>query len=57
MFSEKMGLESGWNCHISLLNDCELPSGEAESISDNSDFKKINEALGKLGLFFFLIWF
>lgn len=21
VFSEKMGLESGWNCHISLLND------------------------------------
>lgn len=21
VFSEKMGLESGWNCHISLLSD------------------------------------
>ncbi len=21
VFSEKMGLEAGWNCHISLLND------------------------------------
>jgi len=21
VFSEKMGLESGWNCHISLLGD------------------------------------
>lgn len=23
VFSEKMGLESGWNCHISLLSDCD----------------------------------
>ncbi|XP_028171231.1 transmembrane protein 94 isoform X3 [Ostrinia furnacalis] len=23
VFSEKMGLESGWNCHISLMNDTE----------------------------------
>ena len=22
VFSEKMGLESGWNCHISLLSNC-----------------------------------
>ncbi|MCP3665793.1 MAG: hypothetical protein GY696_25405 [Gammaproteobacteria bacterium] len=24
MFSEKMGLESGWNCHISLRSDVDL---------------------------------
>ena len=28
VFSEKMGLESGWNCHISLLSD------------ENSDMKE-----------------
>lgn len=26
VFSEKMGLESGWNCHISLMNDDSKPS-------------------------------
>jgi hypothetical protein len=30
VFSEKMGLEAGWNCHISLLND---PGGGANSES------------------------
>ncbi|XP_011498921.1 PREDICTED: uncharacterized protein KIAA0195 isoform X1 [Ceratosolen solmsi marchali] len=30
VFSEKMGLESGWNCHISLLSEC------ASSNLDNS---------------------
>ena len=23
VFSEKMGLETGWNCHISLKSSCE----------------------------------
>ncbi|XP_048482654.1 transmembrane protein 94 [Plutella xylostella] len=27
VFSEKMGLESGWNCHISLMSDDEPKSG------------------------------
>ncbi|XP_055549680.1 transmembrane protein 94 isoform X2 [Wyeomyia smithii] len=36
VFSEKMGLESGWNCHISLLsdNDSAMPSP-----SKNFEFK------------------
>lgn len=28
VFSEKMGLESGWNCHISLLSDKKSESKE-----------------------------
>lgn len=24
VFSEKMGLESGWNCHISLLSEADV---------------------------------
>ncbi|XP_058815136.1 transmembrane protein 94 isoform X2 [Topomyia yanbarensis] len=36
VFSEKMGLESGWNCHISLLSDNE--SG-IPSPSKNFEFK------------------
>lgn len=33
VFSEKMGLESGWNCHISLLSDdhSSLPSPQSQS--------------------------
>ncbi|KAL0840966.1 hypothetical protein ABMA28_014754 [Loxostege sticticalis] len=30
VFSEKMGLESGWNCHISLMNDS-VPSNTISS--------------------------
>ncbi|XP_075158243.1 transmembrane protein 94-like protein l(2)k05819 isoform X2 [Haematobia irritans] len=29
VFSEKMGLESGWNCHISLLSETDDKSGNA----------------------------
>ncbi len=28
VFSEKMGLESGWNCHISLLSEKDLETKE-----------------------------
>ena len=28
VFSEKMGLESGWNCHISLLSEKDMETKE-----------------------------
>lgn len=31
VFSEKMGLESGWNCHISLLSESDDKAGNAAS--------------------------
>ncbi|XP_047738197.1 transmembrane protein 94 [Hyalella azteca] len=31
VFSEKMGLESGWNCHISLLDDKNKGSGDGSA--------------------------
>lgn len=42
VFSEKMGLESGWNCHISLLPDADVIQlvdgyGANEGISVNTD--------------------
>lgn len=33
VFSEKMGLESGWNCHISLLSDAAADNKEANGES------------------------
>ncbi|XP_011179883.2 transmembrane protein 94 isoform X3 [Zeugodacus cucurbitae] len=33
VFSEKMGLESGWNCHISLLNEAD----DKASMNTNAD--------------------
>lgn len=35
VFSEKMGLEAGWNCHISLLNDKVSP-GRSDMSSNTS---------------------
>ena len=35
VFSEKMGLEAGWNCHISLLNDKTSP-GRSDMSSNTS---------------------
>ncbi|KAK2192271.1 hypothetical protein NP493_35g02031 [Ridgeia piscesae] len=35
VFSEKMGLEAGWNCHISLLNDKTTP-GRSDMSSNTS---------------------
>lgn len=39
VFSEKMGLESGWNCHISLLSDdhSNVPSPRSQSNDFNAD--------------------
>ncbi|XP_026818266.1 transmembrane protein 94 isoform X1 [Rhopalosiphum maidis] len=43
VFSEKMGLESGWNCHISLLGDTQTrtrldPSEGAATCDDETSF-------------------
>lgn len=37
VFSEKMGLESGWNCHISLLSDDHSNVPSPKSLSRNFD--------------------
>lgn len=37
VFSEKMGLESGWNCHISLLSDDSSGSASPKKKPRNSD--------------------
>lgn len=37
VFSEKMGLESGWNCHISLLSDDHSNAPSPKSLSRNFD--------------------
>lgn len=37
VFSEKMGLESGWNCHISLLSDDHSNAPSPTSLSRNFD--------------------
>lgn len=34
VFSEKMGLESGWNCHISLLSNTDSSSAPSPKYSD-----------------------
>ncbi|XP_017855187.1 transmembrane protein 94 isoform X1 [Drosophila busckii] len=43
VFSEKMGLESGWNCHISLLSE---PEPEKERERERSDKLKDSSKLG-----------
>lgn len=43
VFSEKMGLESGWNCHISLLND----STESNTNSNNETKKTCMDSSGQ----------
>lgn len=35
VFSEKMGLESGWNCHISLMSDTEASKSASPLSSQN----------------------
>lgn len=47
VFSEKMGLESGWNCHISLQSDKDLDGESYENLSiDKSLLKKNAPASG-----------
>lgn len=40
VFSEKMGLESGWNCHISLQSDQDLDNAEKSEPKD-CDIKSV----------------
>ncbi|XP_017026173.1 transmembrane protein 94 isoform X1 [Drosophila kikkawai] len=47
VFSEKMGLESGWNCHISLLSEPE-PEVEKEKDRSTAKAKDLPENTGKL---------
>lgn len=42
VFSEKMGLESGWNCHISLLSEPE-PEKEREREREKNPFKATSD--------------
>lgn len=45
VFSEKMGLESGWNCHISLLSDEHNSNGPSpKNLSRNCSNAEINSA-------------
>lgn len=46
VFSEKMGLESGWNCHISLLND---HGGETKEEVEEACKKRTNKSTMSLG--------
>lgn len=41
VFSEKMGLESGWNCHISLLSDS---GGESKEEVDEACKRRNNKS-------------
>ncbi|KAH8328098.1 hypothetical protein KR067_003960 [Drosophila pandora] len=47
VFSEKMGLESGWNCHISLLSEPDPEPGEKEKDRNPAKPKELPEQLGK----------
>ncbi|XP_014257141.1 transmembrane protein 94 isoform X3 [Cimex lectularius] len=51
VFSEKMGLESGWNCHISLLSsDSPVePSGEEQEVKEGEDWTQENAISPLLG--------
>lgn len=42
VFSEKMGLESGWNCHISLLSD---NGTESKDEADEGNKRRTNKSL------------
>ncbi|XP_036318816.1 transmembrane protein 94 isoform X4 [Rhagoletis pomonella] len=42
VFSEKMGLESGWNCHISLLNEADDKASTNTGAAANSSAEKAN---------------
>uniref|UniRef100_A0A6P4FP96 Transmembrane protein 94 isoform X1 n=1 Tax=Drosophila rhopaloa TaxID=1041015 RepID=A0A6P4FP96_DRORH len=44
VFSEKMGLESGWNCHISLLSE---PEPDNEKDRSTAKAKDVPEHIGK----------
>ncbi|XP_037708893.1 transmembrane protein 94 isoform X1 [Drosophila subpulchrella] len=44
VFSEKMGLESGWNCHISLLSE---PEPDSEKDRATAKAKELPEHIGK----------
>ena len=48
VFSEKMGLESGWNCHISLLSDAAATGGDGggrtEDLVDNGK-RRLNKSI------------
>lgn len=46
VFSEKMGLESGWNCHISLLSEPE-PEAEKEKDRSTAKAKELPDNTGK----------
>ncbi|XP_017094956.2 transmembrane protein 94 isoform X1 [Drosophila bipectinata] len=47
VFSEKMGLESGWNCHISLLSEPDPEPGEKEKDRSTAKSKELPEQIGK----------
>ena len=40
VFSEKMGLESGWNCHISLHSRADVETASGIIYGDKNNFKK-----------------
>ncbi|XP_055389798.1 transmembrane protein 94 isoform X2 [Condylostylus longicornis] len=42
VFSEKMGLESGWNCHISLLSEDQHSNPQSPKTSGQIDFSGTN---------------
>ncbi|KAG9509071.1 Transmembrane protein 94 [Fragariocoptes setiger] len=43
VFNEKMGLESGWNCHISLMSDTPTSTGTpATLLSPTADSQTVN---------------
>lgn len=47
VFSEKMGLESGWNCHISLMNEDKSEESK-EEIMDEQPAKRRQKSLMSL---------
>jgi len=46
VFSEKMGLESGWNCHISLLSSSPTPSIKDAATATGSQQNSSNQFYG-----------
>ncbi|XP_053949035.1 transmembrane protein 94 isoform X3 [Anastrepha ludens] len=49
VFSEKMGLESGWNCHISLLNEADDKASTNTGAATNANAEKANNISGGVG--------
>ncbi|CAD7091091.1 unnamed protein product [Hermetia illucens] len=43
VFSEKLGLESGWNCHISLLSDDSVSNPHSPKNSEKFDFRNTSQ--------------